>query len=570
MKGFEAIKGHQEEDNLRAVFLFLKSRWLFEKMELKEAEEAGLASLELATQLNDTASRIPTKIVLGLILQQQHRYEEALVHYQGAYKLAEMLGREVFQANCAVNMAIIYSFKNQPKRALFYLKDAERLFYRQNELAQLGNVAMNIGTLYEFSNHIDTATTYFEKALAYSRESGSKYTEGVTLMALLRLAIREQNWPKAIVMGHQAMAILKQSGNKYKYSLVHLRIAEAQAYMGRYDSALYYIDKSDQLTADHPEFGFRSLSALCRVHVDTLQGDFRSALKHYMLMHEYDKATADSLNKKDIEELTIAYETEKKDRKNEELTYENSLLAKQQKVDKYIKYSLSGVVISLLLVGGFVVTTSRQRRHQLVQKQRILELEKEQERERFREQETLLQAKNEATEAQNKFLQLEVESERRQAIDKALQLADRQKKLKYVSNKLEEVRDNPLEKSKQKELEELSVYLGQELQGNDSWQTIMVHFNSQLPTFFQNLENMAPQLSKAEERLCAYIRLKLSNQEVARLDNITIKSVFKKRQRLKEKLNLESSQQLEEVIADIRGGNRKPKAEVEQADIVQV
>jgi DNA-binding CsgD family transcriptional regulator len=57
--------------------------------------------------------------------------------------------------------------------------------------------------------------------------------------------------------------------------------------------------------------------------------------------------------------------------------------------------------------------------------------------------------------------------------------------------------------------------------------------------FFENIVKLQPRLSNNDIRLCALIKLKLSNKEIATMMNITPQSVKVAKNRLRKKLNIQ-------------------------------
>ena len=321
------------------------------------------------------------------------------------------------------------------------------------------------------------------------------------------------------------------------------------------DSADHYFTILERINTD-PIDSYRAyIVAQYKATADSLKGDYKAALQSYQKSYEYYKKWVEKANNETVEELTIAYETKEKEQENEALAYENKLLVKQQKIDRYTNWGLMGAVLSLVMIAMLVVVSARQRQRQMKQDQKIMELERRQDQERFAEQEALLTAQKAAQEAEtekqqarNEVLQMKMNIESQQAVERALQISARDKKLAYISKKIDGVVNNPIQTENKIVLKDLASYLTDELELDESWKTLVLHFTHSMPDFFKNLRQTVPAVSPSEERLCAYIRLNLSNQEIADLENITIKAVFKRRQRLKEKMELKNTRQLDEII----------------------
>jgi DNA-binding CsgD family transcriptional regulator len=73
---------------------------------------------------------------------------------------------------------------------------------------------------------------------------------------------------------------------------------------------------------------------------------------------------------------------------------------------------------------------------------------------------------------------------------------------------------------------------------NDTWKEFELRFNQVHSNFYQTLRKQFPDLSPAEEKLCAFLRLNMSSKEIAAITQQSVKSVEVARARLRKKLNL--------------------------------
>lgn len=69
--------------------------------------------------------------------------------------------------------------------------------------------------------------------------------------------------------------------------------------------------------------------------------------------------------------------------------------------------------------------------------------------------------------------------------------------------------------------------------------------------FYINLSKAYPSLSEEEQRLCSLILLNLKNKEIASLLNLSVRSIENKRYRIRKKMQLESSEKLDEILQEL-------------------
>lgn len=73
---------------------------------------------------------------------------------------------------------------------------------------------------------------------------------------------------------------------------------------------------------------------------------------------------------------------------------------------------------------------------------------------------------------------------------------------------------------------------------DDSWNEFEAHFNNVHLDFYKKLKERCPDLTPAELKMCAFLRLNMSSKEIASMSGITVKSVDVMRGRIRKKLNI--------------------------------
>jgi len=90
------------------------------------------------------------------------------------------------------------------------------------------------------------------------------------------------------------------------------------------------------------------------------------------------------------------------------------------------------------------------------------------------------------------------------------------------------------------------------LSTEDDWIAFQSNYDQVHENFFQNLHKKYPDLTANDLRLCAYLRLNLSNKDIAHLMNISTKGVEVGRYRIRKKLGLPSDKNLTEFMIEFK------------------
>ena len=150
---------------------------------------------------------------------------------------------------------------------------------------------------------------------------------------------------------------------------------------------------------------------------------------------------------------------------------------------------------------------------------------------------------------QNLILEQEILLKNKELTTTILLVNQHHETLNQISKKLEDLQKEPnKEKEVVKEID--SLIRGSSSMAND-WDTFRVHFEQVHPSFFKILVIKHPNLTQTDLRHCAYMRMKLSTKEIAKLLNISPTSVQMSRVRLKKKMQLTKENDLRNYIIQI-------------------
>ena len=83
---------------------------------------------------------------------------------------------------------------------------------------------------------------------------------------------------------------------------------------------------------------------------------------------------------------------------------------------------------------------------------------------------------------------------------------------------------------------------------DEQWEDFKIHFEEVHSYFFKSLTKDFPELSQTDLRLCAYFLINLNAKEIAQISNISPDSVRKRKQRLRQKLNLNADQDIRKIL----------------------
>lgn len=136
----------------------------------------------------------------------------------------------------------------------------------------------------------------------------------------------------------------------------------------------------------------------------------------------------------------------------------------------------------------------------------------------------------------------QLEHKNRELTTHMLQLIEKEEIIKTLSEHLEESNPSSSTKATLKALKKQSISL---------WESFNTRFVEQNGDFYERLQKKVPNLTPAELKLCALIKLNFSGKEMAYLLGMTMNSLHVARHRLRKKLKLERETNLTGFINSI-------------------
>lgn len=198
----------------------------------------------------------------------------------------------------------------------------------------------------------------------------------------------------------------------------------------------------------------------------------------------------------------------------------------------YILY----VVVGIMLLLGIRTLIKRRIKHERTKSQReaertkkVLELEVEQ---------LKLQRDKEAIRRDKITLEEDVINKSKELANYTLMLGQKKDIFAEITTDLKELKDHLRNEESRKKLLQIFQKLNQHKIGEEYMEVFDVNFEKVHHNFFEKLKELNPALTKRELRLCAFVKMNLSNKEISPLLGISLRGIENARYRIRKKLNV--------------------------------
>lgn len=162
----------------------------------------------------------------------------------------------------------------------------------------------------------------------------------------------------------------------------------------------------------------------------------------------------------------------------------------------------------------------------------------------IREQEKLREYEN--TKYHEEKLKTELEHKNKELEASAIKILYKNEKISEIKKLIENFESGHSE-NQPKKLALIKQFIDKEL-NDDQWDEFELLFDQTHNHFIQRLKEAFPDLSSRDLKVCVYLRMNLSTKEIAQMLNMTVRGVETARFRIRQRMGLESSENLNSFI----------------------
>lgn len=488
-------------------------------------------NLQIAKERNNTKEIANTYIILGNFWFQQGNTVKAYNHLLQAETEVRSIEDNELLGDLLVNKG--NTTENIALKIKTY-KEAVVVFKKEDNVEGLSKVYLNLGDAY--TNYLwhnpqtetadlvftrrdsvlykETAFNYYKKADSINKNIDNKVVEGIVKVHMAEWYKLEKQFAKALQTFAEAHTILEQADYPKGMNYCILHIASIETMLGDFEEAITHLQQAEQMAKSYQ-------------YTNYLQGVYDEYVKAYDSLGNYEQALWYSrLNTKASLELS---EIQSKDRIHAlNLEYnqrENEYKLERAEAKNQLNSSLLivSIVLLVLTVGLAYLMIKNKKR-----KVEISELEK-----------SSMEIKLNNKKLEEALLKEKVKFSQEHLVSFANQV----NKIEAFLEKLKKtVKKLPQTTETQETINKLKVSLFDILNGQNYLKQLNTFTTKLNQDFFFYIAQHYYNITEDDEQLLSYIILDRSAAEISEILNISSASVYTKRYRLRQKLNLEKEE----------------------------
>jgi tetratricopeptide (TPR) repeat protein len=363
----------------------------------------------------------------------------------------------------------------------------------------------NLGSNYKQTNQIEKALFYYNLAYQELKKLDNPFLLAQNLTNRANILEKQGNLKAAEKLFAECERVCVENNIQYGVMLTNLNLGNLFRLQKKYVDASIRLNKGLALTKSlksvrEEALVYERLSWLSRD-----MADYKAAYTFQTKFHLLNDSLVNESVKKEAFALKEKYESEKK---------EKEIVTLSKKQLNY-QYFISVLIVCVLLL--LVILQGWRNKHKLV----LLEKQKQ--------------------ELNRKYLKDVIENKEKELTSQVTLLAQMQQQVDDLIQKTSKVlSDNSTEQVKLKKIESLLKADPIHTLKND----FDVRLTSNNEDFFSLLLHKYPDLSPAELKLCAYLRLNPSTKDLALITNRSMRTIESTRTNIRKKMNLTSHENL--------------------------
>ncbi len=431
-----------------------------------------------------------------------------------ALKCFEDINHETRKADVLKQIGDIESGQKNHEASINYFKQAIDIYERFDEKFYLAYAYNSIGISYQNIEDYTNASKYYNLAIKYSKDIKDNLSLTNTLHNLADIAFIEKNYNKAKQLFTEAKSVAEKANIKLGLVNAYDGLSKVDYESNHLASALNINQKAIEISKSigaipHLKDLYKYRSKLFQA--SNKNKDALFYLKSYQNIND---SLFNIQKTQQIEELKTIYETEKKEAKIVLQKQEIKALNQEVEISHLKKGLYAGGMLSFVVLSGLLY---------FVFKQRIKKNKIEQEK-------------------QEAIYKQEIEFKKKELASQTLHLVQKNTFIQELKDNLEKIKSSP--ELFKVEFRRLVLLLKKESAEDKDWEVFKSYFTQVHNNFDKKLKEIYSEINEKEIRLASFLRMNLTTKEIASMLNVLPESVLKSKYRLKKKLNLDKTTDL--------------------------
>lgn len=499
---------------------------------------------DLRNQLESKADRSPEEQkyfssvlnIIGAIYEETGLWNEALDLYMHSLQVCKTTGYEAGKAKVYNNIGKLYYSRDDLDKAETLFNQAVSINRKLDIRGELFNNYNNLGGIYLKRHNPKKALEYALLAMNQLEVDRDSFDIAIAYSNIGNLYQEMGNYPLALTYYQQAASIQEEKSFQFPLVRSYLSIASLYEAMGDDAKAAAYLEKSLEMASASDNLSQEMTVLLEAARFHEKRGNYKLSSGYYSSYVRLNDSLAvlNSLTK--MEQIQAVYDVINKEKDNRILQQRVNL---QELAIQRQRIVILAVVLIFLLLAVLLFILQRNRIRERKRNRLIAS-----------QSETLHQNEKEMLLRQEEALQRELDYKNRQLTSHALNLARNNECVAKIASDLKQLllELGTRDKERSERIKKMLSDLQHHSAGFD-WEEFRLYFQEVHQSFEKNLTEAFPDLSPNDKKICALLRLGLTNKDISSITFRELRSVESARNRLRKKLGLPANVHIQTFLS---------------------
>jgi len=396
--------------------------------------------------------------------------------------------------------------------------------YLERKIAML----VNIGSVYLENKKFDEGRTWYERALTINRLLNNQGYYSALYNNLGIISIEQKQYTKAIDYYTKALGIRTVLKDTAGMAQVLNNLGKYYYVVKGYGKAEEVLRRSLALTKGSCNMRSEMFASQFLALALEGSGRYKEALEMHKQFKEYYDSIINNEAGADAARLEIQYQYEKQ---RSELELEQQLVVAGKERRAMIYLIIAGIMLFLFIIATLLIRNQRIRMRQAELSRKSLELES-----------INLGLEKHNLELKNDNLEMELSFKKKELATQVMYLLQKNELIANTIKDIQALKEVP-EQDHATALHRIIRDMKSNLD-KGAWKEFELRFQQVNQEFYEKLNNLYPDLTPNEVKLCAFMRLNMTTKDISAITYQTNKSIQVARTRLRRKLGIEHDENL--------------------------
>lgn len=502
--------------------------------------ETAREALNLAQKSNSIEHTKHALLILADEYQQFGQAVKSEMLYREALRIDSLVLDTTNQIKCLIGLGISFREQDKVGNSFDVLRFALAQAEKSANMRMVSLALANLGVNCIQKNEYDLGLDYLLRALDISKMDNNGSDRAYIHLLLGRLGVARNDLQYAIGEFHKSLEMAESSKDECGVCSALIELGNCHIRINEIEKAEEYLDSAGHIALTQQNWGKALETFEQLASIKNQQKLFGESLD-YLRISALLKDSIFNQNKSNmLADMQALFHISEKENEIEAQKQDIMLFNREKRINKIQTIGLSVLIVLLLIVAYLLFLRQRER---IQKNKKIFEKQKEIHSAR----QALLESELKNNEIEKSKLQNELLFKQNEIVNYALSVIQKNEYFGEIKQQVSELlKLKGIDRNH--EITAIIRRLVQTINANKDIDDVQKNIEEVNYQFMYQLKESFPNLSDNEKRLCGFLRIGLSNKEIAALNNISLKAVEMARYRLRKKLDIDGQVDLAEFF----------------------